>query len=205
VPNIFGDMAESSGYEVEALTGKLYGIADLAGNEESRWIATLPQIPADVAEADELERWVASLPQIEQEASERDEFERWLRTVPEVPEQEIRTPEDRFIYLEEWLLTPESSNVFGMRYFREDKALHVGYVGYLNQRNASKLRFYAYLDVSEAEARVLFKRESSIGTPSAGGIVWDKLRVRGPGNFCSTLKDFLYLGASGDYERKYPC
>lgn len=75
----------------------------------------------------------------------------------------IRDPEWRFLNEDEWVESPESSNVGSFRFLHKSNELEILY------KDGSA---YLYSNISEAEAKSLFH------APSRGGWVWDNLRVR---------------------------
>lgn len=101
-----------------------------------------------------------------------------------------------FTYGGEWIMTPWSSNVWGFKLDQESHQLTVGYVGWRGGRDESKLRFYQYQSVSDDEALLLAKAMAVRG--SAGGWVWDQLRIRG-------TKEYIFLPGLSLYHPKRPC
>lgn len=106
-----------------------------------------------------------------------------------------------FTYFEEVIYTPWSSNVFSFSYQSQDEKLRVCYCGWRNHRDESKLRYYDYSNCTVPEMILLAKDMATQG--SAGGWVWDELRVRG--TVCGHQKPYVFLPAISLYHPKNPC
>lgn len=127
----------------------------------------------------QLDRFRLKLDQMRQEDEKqrREEKQR---------EQNERDPEWRYLHLQEWEASPQSSNVAGFRYLLDDGALEVEF------KDGS---FYQYRPVSEVEALSLYRAGSK------GTWIWDNLRIRGTA--LGHRKDYVWLGGPSRAQRKW--
>lgn len=114
----------------------------------------------------------------------REDLERRTRWVEE--KQRNFSPLMKFLYGE--IVEVSSTNVQYIQYDRDRQLLYIAY------KNGA---WYVYYDVDGAEAESLFV------APSAGGWVWDHLRVRKTAWGYKKLYAFLEYNLAGGYQPRY--